>query len=91
MNAEMAAQIVQYRSRAEIRSPGEIMDIIGGSYALMAPFISAQAGPAAVCTIEASGQKDLGRKGYFIRATVMLEGPGKYRYLSYRSPAEITP
>jgi general secretion pathway protein K len=88
MNAEMAEQILQIRKVKEIRGMEDVMNIIGGSYALLAPFISAQAGPAQTFTIEASGYKDVEARGYPIRATVIMDGPHKYRYVYYQSPAE---
>ncbi len=87
MNADLAEQIIQFRSLAAIRSPADITGIIGGSYSLMAPFISGPTGTSMICTIEASGYTDREKNGYPIRATVVVERP-KYRYVYYRSPAE---
>jgi general secretion pathway protein K len=92
MNAAAADRIVEFRRTAEIKSLALIMDIVGEAYTLMAPHIGVgQTGGKAVCTIEATGYKDLEKQGYPIRATVTMEGAGDYRYLYYRSPAESRP
>jgi general secretion pathway protein K len=44
---------------------------------------------ATTFTIDASGYKGADKRGYGIRATVMIEGGSNYRYLYYKSPAEV--
>jgi general secretion pathway protein K len=88
MNAAMAEQIVEFRKSSEINSVNDVMGIIGGSFPLMAPYISGQSGVSMVCTIETTGYQDVEKKGYSVRATVAMDGPSRRRYLYYRSPAE---
>ncbi len=40
-------------------------------------------------TIDAAGYKGDNKQGYAVRATVGIEGNNKYRYLYYKSPAEV--
>ncbi len=40
-------------------------------------------------TIDAAGYKGNNKQGYAVRATVGIEGNNKYRYLYYKSPAEV--
>jgi len=40
-------------------------------------------------TIDAAGYKGSAKQGYAVRATVVIEGNNKYRYLYYKSPAEV--
>ena len=88
MSAFMAEQIIQFRNSTAIKSPADIMGILGGSYSLMASYISGQTGASMIYTIEASGYRD-GEKGeYPIRATVVIDSSNKYQYVYYRSPAE---
>ncbi len=88
MDAALADQVIEFRKSADIDTPEDIVSIIGGAYHLLQSYVGVQSGAATICTIEALGYKDGGKKGYPIQATVVLEGPDQYRYLSYRSPAE---
>jgi general secretion pathway protein K len=38
-------------------------------------------------TLDSSGQKESDKKGYAIRATIVLEGVNKYKFVYYKSPA----
>jgi hypothetical protein len=42
-------------------------------------------------SIEALGYKEEEKTGYAARATVTIEGNNKFRYLSYKSPARMSP
>jgi len=88
MDAAQADQIVAYRETAVIMGMADIASIIGGASALLAPYVGGQTGGVLTCTIEAAGYRDLKRRGYPITATVVMEGPQKYRYVYYRSPSE---
>ena len=91
VSAEMADQIVAVRGVEEIKGMEDVMDIIGRASSLTAPYVSGQTGASMVYTIEGYGYKDLEKRSYPIRATVAMEGPSRYRYLYYRSPAEVMP
>jgi general secretion pathway protein K len=58
--------------------------ISGNQYGAMASFIGTD--ESNVFTIDSVGYKKNEKKGYAIRATVIMEGTTKYRYLYYKSP-----
>ena len=87
MDAAQAEQIVAYRETALINGVVDIAGIIGGTNTLLAPYVNGQTDKVLTCTIEAAGYRDLKKNGYSITATVVMEGPQKYRYLYYRSPS----
>jgi hypothetical protein len=93
MNAAMAAKIMEVRSLAEFRGVEDIQTIIGDSYSQMAPFIvlSQEGGSPSSYTVEAAGYKEDKKKGYGIMATISFDGPQKYHYVYYKSPAELSP
>jgi hypothetical protein len=87
MTVEAAERVIEYRKTAEIRDMASIKEVIGSEiFLLLEPFAAVI--ESTTYTIEAIGYKDNERKGYPIRATVILHGPGGYRYLYYKSPAE---
>jgi general secretion pathway protein K len=88
VDAAQADQVMELRKSAATMNDAELTSLIGGANSFAAPYVSAQAGGATVCTIAATGYKDVEKKGYSITATVELQGSPKYRYLSYRSPSE---
>jgi len=92
MDAEKAQQLVEFRAAMEIRSLEDVKDILGESYQLMAPYVTASAeGGTSVFSIEATGYKTNRKSGYTIHATVAFDGPQRYYYRYYKSPAEMTP
>lgn len=93
MNAAMVARIIEFRSLSAIRGVEDIQTIIGDSYTAMAPFIvfSQEGGAPSSYTIEATGYKGDKKKGYGILATISFDGPHKYHYVYYKSPAELSP
>lgn len=92
MDPEMADRLVAFRSSAVLRGQGELREILGAGYALMAPYVDlGPAGSSAVFSVEATGRPDGGEKGYSIVATVAFDGPHRYRYEYYKSPAGALP
>ncbi len=87
-DAAMVDLLIQFRDETPIKSAGDVAGILGGATALLSPYVSVQPGATLTCTIEASGFKGTEKGGFPIRATVAMEGPDRYRYLYYRSPAE---
>ncbi len=85
MTPEIADSIIRFRQTKEIRSVPEIQQIVGDAFALMAPYIFT--GDTATFTIESTGHKGIEKTGYHIKATVMIDGTNRHRYLYYRSPA----
>ncbi len=60
---------------------------IGQNYASVSQFIGT--GESNTFTVEATGFTDSEKKGYSIRTVLTFEGGHQYRYLYYKSPAEI--
>jgi len=88
MTSEIADAIINYREIKEITSIGEIQGMLGANYTLIVPYIST--GGSNTYTIDAIGKKANGKGGFPIRATVVIEGDNKYRYVYYKTPAHIT-
>jgi general secretion pathway protein K len=91
-NAGMVERLMEFRAVKEIYNAEEIKDIIGDSYTLMAPYITFASGAgSAVYGLEATGYKSDPRKGYSVAATIVFDNPSQYRYVYYKSPADIIP
>ena len=92
MDGEMVERLMAFRASAEIRTLEDVKDIIGDHYPLMAPYAAfVPGGGSAVFTVEATGYKDGRKRGHAILATVSFDSPQQYRYLYYKSPAEMIP
>jgi general secretion pathway protein K len=85
MSAEMADAIITYRQVVEIKNLQDIAGILGANQALMQPFISL--GSSNTFTVESLGYKKDPQSGYGIRATVLLTGENRFKYLYYKNPA----
>ena len=88
MTAEIADGIIKIRAEKEIQGLQDVQAALGESYKLMASYISFGASNA--FTIDSVGYKDSEKKGYRIKATVIIEGNNKYRYVYYKSPMNVT-
>jgi hypothetical protein len=88
MTPEIADAIITTRTAKQ--SPGieELKAVLGTGYAPLAPYIGF--GSSNAFTIDALGWKDNEKKAYPVRATVVLEGNGKFRYVYYKSPMSVT-
>ena len=85
ISPERADQIIEWRRAAGIRSVAELQAVLGEAYTVSAPLLAA--GESNVFTIESEGGRE-GEAGlYRIRATVVIEGKNRYRFLAYKSPA----
>jgi general secretion pathway protein K len=92
MDPEMATQLIAFRSSATINGIADLQEILGAGYARMAPYVDARAqGTSTIYAIESTGMRPGGEKGYSIVATVAIEGRDPYRYLYYKSPADLSP
>lgn len=80
---EIADGVVSYREGKMINNLSEV-----GIPAQRAQYFNT--GEVSTFTITAIGHKGDEKKGYAIKATVMIEGNNKYRYLYYKSPAQIS-
>jgi general secretion pathway protein K len=92
MDAAMADRIIEFRASSEIRGEGDVRELLGAAYPLMAPYVSFGLGSLpGVFSVEATGYKENPKKGHSIRATVAFDSPRQYRYVYYKNPAEIMP
>jgi general secretion pathway protein K len=85
MSSEFADSIIDIRSTSEIRNLGEL-GITGENYSIVMPYVATTGSNA--YTIEAVGSREKDEGGYAIRATVVVTGNNKYRYVYYKSPIE---
>jgi general secretion pathway protein K len=85
MTNETADRIIELRGLAEIRSQEDVKSAIGGGFAMMSPYIGIS--EANIYTVTATGYKKDEKQGFTVKATIMVEGSGKYRYTYYKSPA----
>lgn len=88
MTSEIADGIMNYRKIKEITSIGEVQGMFGANYTLIVPYVST--GGSNIYTIDSISQKINGKPGFSVRATVVIEGTNKYRYVYYKTPAHIT-
>ena len=91
MDAATLDRIMEFRASSEISAEGVVKEILGAAYPLMAPYVSFASTTQPVFSVEATGYKEAPKKGYSILATVAFDGPQQYRYVYYKSPAEIVP
>jgi general secretion pathway protein K len=89
MDAAALDRIMEFRASSEITAKGIASELLGAAYPLMAPYVSFDSNAQGVFSVEATGYKEAPEKGYAIRATVAFDGSNKYRYVYYKSPAEM--
>ena len=80
---EIADTIIDYRENKKITSPQEV-----GIPAESFPYVTFV--DINTFTIEAVGHKGDEAKGYAVKATITLEADNKYKFLYYKSPANVT-
>ncbi|MHB8770471.1 MAG: type II secretion system minor pseudopilin [Syntrophales bacterium] len=90
IDAAAVERVIAFRSSAEIRGDAAARELLGAAHSLTAPYISTEA-DASLFTVETSGYTDDPKKGYPIRATILLDRSHRYRTVYYKSPAEIRP
>ncbi len=87
VTADTARRIIEYRQSAEFRGMEDLQSLGGESLAQLMQYAGMEEGT--VFTIDAAGYKEDRKKGFTIRATLVLEGPASYRYLYYKIPAGL--
>lgn len=90
MSDEDVQQIMNYRSADNTLKDGTgLQAMLAGNYAKIAPYISSS--DSSVYAIEVLGyrEKDNDKKGYPLKAIIIIEGNDRYRILYYQSPANI--
>jgi len=85
MTPELADAILEER-KARRLSSADMTAIAGAALKAMEPFLSFE--ETNVYAIEAAGYGGDERRACIVAATVRVEGPGSFRYLRYKSPAE---
>jgi general secretion pathway protein K len=85
MTSETADRIIELRKLAEMKSQEDVRSAVGGAFALASPYIGFS--EANVYTIKATGYKKSETQGFTVKAAIMVESSGKYRYTYYKSPA----
>ncbi len=88
MTAEIADTIISIREEKEMPGPQDFQAALGASYALLAQYVGSAVSNA--FTIDSVGYKDSEKKGYSIRATVIIQPDNKFRYVYYKSPMNVT-
>jgi general secretion pathway protein K len=83
---EIADAIVSLRQAKDITNIGEIPGINAQTMNLYLTTVG-----GTTFSIEALGYKEDEKTGYAARAAVTIEGNSKFRYLSYKSPARMSP
>jgi len=84
---EVADTIINYRQTNEIENIFFVEGIPVESLDLIEPFINISG--SNTFSIEAVGYKGSEKGGYAIKATVVIAGNNNYRYVYYKSPANI--
>ncbi|MCG6537562.1 MAG: general secretion pathway protein GspK, partial [Syntrophales bacterium LBB04] len=93
MTPEKVDLILKFREAAAIQNIQELAlgggTTAGGSAAAVSSYLGTA--DSTVFCIEATGNREGGQRGYGIKAIVSLDGPAGYRYLYYKSPAQVEP
>jgi general secretion pathway protein K len=84
---EIADTIIDYRQNQDIENIFFVQGIPVENLDLIQPYINTK--ESDTFTIEAVGYKGNEKAGYAIRATVVIAGNNNYRYVYYKSPADI--
>ncbi|MGD1074850.1 MAG: type II secretion system protein GspK [Thermodesulfovibrionales bacterium] len=89
MTPELAAAILALRETKEIMSLGEIPALMQQPQ-MVSLYLNQNPGNGSnIFTIETLGYIDDENSGHTIKATIFLEGPSKFHYLFYKSPAKL--
>lgn len=82
----MAEAIITLRQGKEITSMEEIRSLLADGFQAASRFLAV--GSSNTVTIESMGHEH-GKKGYAVRATVIIDGNSRYRYLYYKGPVQV--
>jgi len=85
MSSEFADTIIEMRGTKEIMNLQEI-GITGENYSILMPYVITSGSSS--YTIEATGSQEKEKRGYAIRATIVISSYNKYNYVYYKSPVE---
>jgi len=85
MSSEFADTIIDMRRTKEIMNLQEL-GITGENYSIIVPYVITTGSQS--YTIETTGSRETEKRGYSIRATVVISGHNTYKYVYYKSPVE---
>ncbi|HAM52794.1 MAG TPA: hypothetical protein DCP92_19645 [Nitrospiraceae bacterium] len=89
MSPEMADSIIAMREEKEIMSLAEVPGL-AQQQQIINLYLNPNPGfSSTTYTVETVGYKDDEKTGHTIKATIYIEGPNKFRYLFYKSPAKL--
>jgi general secretion pathway protein K len=89
MTPEAADVVIAQRTATGIQSTQEVTGVPEAALPAASPYLSVT--DSNIFAIEATGNSEGGPKGYGIRAIVTFEAGTGYRYLYYKSPAQVEP
>lgn len=89
MTPEKVDYVLAQREGTGIEKTQDIAALLGESFRLMGSYLTI--GDSNTFAIDATGKTGEGQTGYGIRAILMVEGAAKYRYVYYKSPAQVGP
>ena len=89
MIPEKVDNILTQRAATGIQSIQDLAGVLGETLPAVSAYLSAD--DSSVFSVGATGNREGGQKGYAIRAIVTIEGTTGYRYLYYKSPAQVEP
>ena len=81
ITSEIADSIISFREHDEIKNTGDV-----GIPAESAQYITLA--DSKIYTIDSAGFKEDSKTGFYISATVIIEGSNNYKYAYYKSPAQ---
>jgi general secretion pathway protein K len=89
MTPEKVDYVLAQREGTGIQKTQDIAALLGESFRLIGSYLTNS--DSNTFAIDARGKTGEGQKGYGIRAILMVEGAAKYRYVYYKSPAQVGP
>ncbi len=89
MTHEKVEYVLAQREGVGIQKMQDMATIIGETFKTVGSYLATT--DSNTFAIDAVGKTVEGQRGYGIKAIVALEGPAKYRYVYYKSPAQVGP
>ena len=88
MTEDTASKIIELRKSAKSsQSLQDIQAALGSGYLAFAPYVTV--GESNIYTIDSTGYQDDPKRGYRIRATLVIRGDDKYQMLNYKNPSYV--
>lgn len=84
---DLAQKIIEQRNSTEFRTEQDVQAVLGTVYSGVSKYVDVT--ESEIYGVETLGFRADEKKGYGIRAVVLTQGDGTFRYLYYKSPAEI--